>query len=544
MSRSYLFGLLFIFVIACIVRFYDLNNFPVGFHIDEASLGYNGYSILHTGKDDNNHSFPLYIDIFGDNRPSGYHYLTIVPIMIFGLSEFATRFPGAIFGSITVFAFYYLTSVVTKNKKVSLIASLLIALAPWHVILSRASAESIIALFFVILGFGFVVHSFQEQKNIKLFYGIVSLIISFFFYHTPRIFVPLFSIGLGLFLSPQLLQLKKKDYKLFFIGSLFSLCIVVFCLVFLVPGGTGRFNQVNIFNHPETYLIMEEQIREDGFDNRLLLETRLFHNKVVNYFIKFSNNYLEYFSPSYLFGTDWLPIWYAVPNMGLLYLIELPFILYGIYSFTKINSKNSGVLLLWVLIAPLTAAITIDDIPNINRSIVMFPILELFAAYGVFSFFQRKNAKMNYLIPGIVLVVFVYNASYFFHQYFVHSKTHRTWHRSNGLSQVMNIVRDNYNSYDTIIVGKDGGGIYPLILFYMKYDPAMYQNEGSPKDKHHQGFGKFFFVEQACPSINKDGYPKGKRLIVNKGPCEETKFVKYRYTIAREDGTIGYRIQM
>ena len=56
------------------------DSFPVGFHIDEASLGYNGYSMLKTGKDEHGNRFPLYIDMFGDNRPSGYHYLTIIPI--------------------------------------------------------------------------------------------------------------------------------------------------------------------------------------------------------------------------------------------------------------------------------------------------------------------------------------------------------------------------------------------------------------------------------------------------------------------------------
>ena len=57
----------------------------------------------------NNNKNPLYIDMFGDNRPSGYHYLTVVPIKIFGLNEFATRFPGAIFGGLIFIPFFFLT---------------------------------------------------------------------------------------------------------------------------------------------------------------------------------------------------------------------------------------------------------------------------------------------------------------------------------------------------------------------------------------------------------------------------------------------------
>src|SRR3990172_10848793 len=87
------------------LRVYNLNSIPLGFHIDEASLGYNGYSLLLTGKDENNNKNHLYIDMFGDNRPSGYHYLTELPIKFLGLNELATRLPGAIFGSFTIIPF-------------------------------------------------------------------------------------------------------------------------------------------------------------------------------------------------------------------------------------------------------------------------------------------------------------------------------------------------------------------------------------------------------------------------------------------------------
>src|SRR3990172_9984728 len=135
------------------LRVYNLNSIPLGFHIDEASLGYNGYSMLLTGKDENNQKLPLYIDMFGDNRPSGYHFLTIIPIKFLGLNEFSTRFPGAIFGTLTVVSFFFLAQFLFKSKKVSLISSLLLAIASWHVVLSRASAETIVSLFFIISGF-------------------------------------------------------------------------------------------------------------------------------------------------------------------------------------------------------------------------------------------------------------------------------------------------------------------------------------------------------------------------------------------------------
>src|SRR3989338_5328153 len=113
-STSVYFILGIIFVAALFLRLYNLSNFPVGFHIDEASLGYNGYSLLQTGKDENGNTFPLYIDMFGDNRPSGYHYLAAISVGLFGLTEFATRLPGAIFGSISIFALFFLAQALFK----------------------------------------------------------------------------------------------------------------------------------------------------------------------------------------------------------------------------------------------------------------------------------------------------------------------------------------------------------------------------------------------------------------------------------------------
>jgi len=185
-----------IFLLALVLRVYMLSQFPVGFHIDEASLGYNGYSLLLTGKDENNNAHPLYIDMFGDNRPSGYHYLTIIPVKLFGLSEFSTRLPAAVFGAISIFAMYSLSSVIFRSKKISLLSSLFIAIAPWHVVLSRASGEAVVALFFILAGFAFILHSLQKKSEKFLIIGTISVISSFFFYHTPRVFVPMLYVAM------------------------------------------------------------------------------------------------------------------------------------------------------------------------------------------------------------------------------------------------------------------------------------------------------------------------------------------------------------
>lgn len=539
MFKKNIFSVLFVLIIllAAFLRLYNLSNFPVGFHIDEASLGYNAYSLMLTGKDDNGNKFPLYVDIFGDNRPSGYHFVDILPVKIFGLNEFATRLPGALFGVFSTIAIFVLTNSIFKNRKISLISSFLLAVSPWNVSLSRASAETIIALFLIMLGFGLVILSIDRKRISYLSWGSLLLILSFFFYHTPRVFVPFLFLTFCFYLY-KTVKINKAQLKRIFVSavivSLFS-----FLLVFKVSGGTGRFIQVSIFNSPGTKLVTAEQEREDGVSNVSVFTTRLFHNKVVSYSGTFFENYLTYFSGDFLFLNGGLPIWYKIPGIGLIYIVELPFILIGLFYLFAAKNPLFKFLLLWILISPITVSLTVDDVPNIQRAIVLFPALEICAAFGIYAFYNSFKFKKQFTY--LLTAIFIFNVAFFLHQYFVHAKVHRTWFRNNGFNQAISEVKKSYDSYDHVVITKTTGGLYPLVLFYMKYDPATYQNEGSPKDPEYKGFGKFIFVPQDCPYQNRDPrFPKGKTIFVERGDCPDVSVQSK--TIKREDGTNAYKI--
>lgn len=537
------FILFLIFVLALFLRLYKLEDFPVGFHIDEASLGYNAYSLFLTGKDDNGNSFPLYIDMFGDNRPSGYHYLTIPSIKLLGLNEFSTRFPAALFGSSTVFLIFFFAFSVFRDEKLSLISALLIAIAPWHIVLSRASAEVIVALFFIVFGFALFFYGLQKKSTPYILSSAVLMIASFFFYHTPRVFVPgIFLIFILMFLP--IIKKSSKNYKVALLSSFVFVSAIAFFLVFGVSGGTGRFNQVSIFNSFETDFFQKQQIQEDAIAGSKFIQSRFFHNKVTNVLLVFTSNYFDYFGFNFLFIKGGMPIWYSIPRVGLLYLLAVPFILIGIYNLIREKNIYYKTPLVWILIAPVVPAITMDDIPNINRAVVMFPMLEIIAGFGFLSFIKKNKYKKQF--TAILAFLLLLNCMYFLHQYFYNAKTHNPWYRNNGFSKMMSYVRENYDNYDLIAMSKFQGGIYPLVLFYMQYDPKQYQKEGSPKNKDYTGFGKFFFIPQDCPSLQAGSkVPLNKRVLyVDKGDCpmgESFKFERYDY-VYREDKTKAFRI--
>jgi len=538
--------LIIIFAIGFLLRFSFLADFPLGFHVDEASLGYNAYSLLLTGKDDNNNPLPLYIDMFGDNRPSGYHFITIIPVALFGLSIFATRFPSALFGSLIVVVVYFLALEIFREerhgKKIALVSSLLSAVSPWGIVVSRASGEAIVALFFILTGALLFLRGIRQQHGVFISCAAVSFSLSFFFYHTPRVFVPLLFLALCSILYPVWKKYSTR-FRSVLITSFVLLCFVSFALVFLISGGTGRYSQVNIFSFPETRLVLEEQLREDGEMKSGVLSSRIFHNKVVSYTLTFTKNYLEYFTGNFLLIQGGLPKWYLVPGMGLTYLVAFPFLFLGVLFLATSKKIVDKVPLVWLVVAPVVGAITVDDIPNVNRAIAMSPMIEIVTAAGFIFLIYKLPKRLLTPIVGFITLLFICNVAYFLHQYFVHAPIHRNWYRNVGVEQVISKAMASYDKYDNILITKNSGGIYPLVLFYTKFDPSVYQSGGSVKDTEYKGFGKFFFVPQACPATDRDNrFPTGKNIFIESGECKMVRNVPHQEYVTLEDGSRAYHI--
>src|SRR3990167_9571166 len=109
--------LVLIIFFAFLLRIFAIDVIPVGFTPDEASFGYDAYSILHTGKDQWGHTFPLVLESFGDFKPPLYAYLTMPSVAFFGLNKFAVRLPNALLGTAAVYITYLLVNELQKRVK-------------------------------------------------------------------------------------------------------------------------------------------------------------------------------------------------------------------------------------------------------------------------------------------------------------------------------------------------------------------------------------------------------------------------------------------
>ncbi|MEK7513906.1 MAG: hypothetical protein AAB580_03370, partial [Patescibacteria group bacterium] len=171
--------LIIIVLLAAILRFYKLGQVPSGFVNDEAAIGYNAYSLLKTGKDEFNVSWPVIFRSFGEGKLPVYIYLTIPSVAVFGLNEFSVRFPSALFGVLTVLVV----------SRWSLLAALVLATLPWHIHFSRAAFEANLALFFLTFGT-------WTWLAKKFWWSLISFTLAIFTYNAALIFMPLWVVYL------------------------------------------------------------------------------------------------------------------------------------------------------------------------------------------------------------------------------------------------------------------------------------------------------------------------------------------------------------
>lgn len=460
------YHLILIIFVAFFLRFWHLGSNPPSLYVDEVSLGYNAYSILKTARDEYGNFMPLVFRSLDTYNPAFAVYSLVTSIAIFGLNEFAVRFPSALAGTLTVLLTYFLTHYLFKKKSIALISSLLLAISPWHLQFSRFYHEANIMVFFSILGLVLLVYSFK--KHYLIYLSAISFGISANTFHGAKLWVPLFMFIILIHFKKEILKFGQK-----LIPALLILVIFSLPTLFNFQKTLVRPNSVGIFNDKKP-------------------------------FERFVTGYLSHFSPNFLFAQADLIGRHAVPGMGQLYVFELPLILIGLFNLIRQKTRASKFLLAWFLIAPIPAAFATPT-PHAGRALVFLPLFSIIASYGLYSMLQIKIAKIaKSLVLILLLVVASYNIITYFHLYYKHYPKEKALDWSDGHKQMVEHVSQVYNDYDSIAISKYYGHPYIYLLFYLKYDPAKYQAQSEDKNS----FDKFRFYLSVLPQTT------GKTLVI------------------------------
>lgn len=492
--RSYPFLIiLLIFIAGFLIRFYQLGKIPNGLSVDEADMGYNAYSVLATGSDIYGQKLPLFFQALDDWKPGLVFYTTIPAIFLFGLTDLSIRLTAAVFGSLTLVLIFILTKLLyPKNQFLPYISTLLAVFAPWHIALSRAMVWYIELIFLYLLFFTLFLFAQKEYlktqvKLLALSAAAIFLSLTLYVYYASIVYLPLI-VTLVIYLYRNFLRKNLKS-------SLAALAILVILslpalLHYASQESRTRLNAISVLTADITLPTSIREIEQDK--QQSIAFSQIIHNRRLVYASALLDNYFDYFNLDYLFINVKSTRYFYVNNVGLFYLIELPFFLYGLYTLIRRREKSDLLLLSLLVIGPIPAMITLGS-PFPHRALLTIFSLQLISAIGVTTFISNilraspaKPDKSRSTVIALLFVIYGASVYFFLHQYFVHSPREFTSEFDNGAWY--STVRDSIpkvnqykDNYEKVVFTWSQGKLVPAVyyLFYNQIDPKIVQSKSA-----------------------------------------------------------------
>ena len=356
--------LVFALVLLCLggaLRLTGLDFFPPGLNQDEASTGYDAWALLISGMDRCGDSWPLLFTSWGSGQNALYAYIVLPFFALFGRSVAVLRLPAALLGTCSLFLFWRLGRRY-GGPATGLCALGLLAVTPWHLLLSRWALESNLLPFCLLLGVFFLDLALRE-KPWFLLAASAALGLGLYAYGTAFLFLPLF-------LVPSCLLLLRRRFPL----VPFLAALGLFILIALPVALCNLRNILGL-----------ESLRLLGFTLPKLTQTR--------------QTATMSFSPRHLLDalrllwkqSDGLP-WNSAGPYGLIWgLPGLALALWGLgctlFRLLRRRGENMDFILLSALGAGLLSCLFIDV--NVNRVNFLFLPLVWCQAVGLGAVLRR-----------------------------------------------------------------------------------------------------------------------------------------------------------
>jgi 4-amino-4-deoxy-L-arabinose transferase-like glycosyltransferase len=448
--------------------------------VDETSIGYNGYSILRTGADEHGVTLPLYFKAFGEYKNPIFIYSLVPLIKIFDLSVWTIRLGAALFGLGAAIVVGLIVKESLGGKFAWSGGFILAGLTPWLFALSRVSFEVISLPFFIALAWWSWLKAIQSNSVVWFLLSWSAWGISIFTYPTARLITPVLVIVLLVCYFREIGPVRVRCL----VGSVpFALCFLLLLFwSFRNPGSlTARFEEISIWkDHPDT----------------------------VTWVARFFLNYLQYFSPHFLFLSGDANLRHHTGHGGQLFLFAFPALIAGVaYAWQCRDQASERFALLGFLLFPLAASLT-DDRPHALRTVNALPFIVLLVACGFKQLWELLRQQRTVL--AIFLTLAALETVIFYHDYFYnYADRARAWF-NDGLPQALKIAlaQESSGIYYSPGAFSDENFLanqpYIQFLFFGKLDPNTYQQRGMA------GFNIY-------PYQNGVNLPKGSILLLKDG---------------------------
>ncbi|HUN81523.1 MAG TPA: glycosyltransferase family 39 protein [Phycisphaerae bacterium] len=491
-SRWTVASVCLLLVVAAAFRWPALGQIPPAINQDEASRGYDAWSILETGADRHQDRWPLFLKSFGpgDYAAALPSYLMIPFVAVLGPTPLAFRLPSAICSVATVLLLF---DWLRRRFKLStaLVAGFILAADPWHILVTRTGYEFAFVPFFMILGFWALqraIDTREKQPGLPshsggwLMLAAGSAAMTAWTYSGTRLFIPLFLIAACLIYRRELIAIAKRPAD--------RVLIVKFVIALI------------LFASPMWWTLLTQR---EHFAARAQVALFDFRPSALSSTLpQVAVNYLRYFQPQYIWTQpDYVTmIW--IPGVGLHLWVAAPFILLGqiLIIVRARQNRFDRLLLAWWLLSPVPAAICKDLQPHIVRAIAIMPLIPVFGGIGGAWLVDRiaRFGRAGLACIAMVGCCFIANAAYLARQYFSGYAQIARLGFQTSLVEAMEFISSRSQNADFILVTNRVNQPYIYALLYGRIPPRELASlpiiaaPGPGNFDHVVHVGRFYFA--------------------------------------------------
>ncbi|MGI5976125.1 MAG: ArnT family glycosyltransferase [Candidatus Limivicinus sp.] len=440
--KGYLAGakgrrLLFWLILAAgiFARVWEFGIVPGDINQDEAFAGYEAYSILKYGIDTAGYRYPIYLTAWGSGMNALESYLMMPFIALFGLKVWVIRLPQVIVGCLSIWVVYLLVRR-TVNEKAGMLAMFMLAICPWHIIMSRWGLESNLAPGFLLFGLYFFVLGLEKPRFLMLsalMYGLSLYAYSAFWPYIP--FIILFEL-----IYSMAYKKIRFDWNLVFSGVILAVLAVPLLIFFAINNGLMDEICTPYFSIPKLLYMRSGELSFDEKQKKLELFLSIFVDQTDNH------------------------IWNSPEKFGLFYYFSAPFGIFGLIfcirelvSAARAKKFCPPLLLIIQLVVSLPQLILVKI--NATKVNIMFIPVVILIALGIYFFCEIGFKKLLPVIAAVYTVLFVSFECYYFTDYREACEPHFSY----GFGDALEYAMDNGEH-----VYLDQNTFYPKVLFYSK----------------------------------------------------------------------------
>jgi 4-amino-4-deoxy-L-arabinose transferase-like glycosyltransferase len=466
-----------------LVRLVQFGSIPPGLNPDEASLGYDAYAVLHHGLDRNSFHYPVMFVSWGSGMAALPGYLSTPFLLLFGLSPAPVRAVNLIAGILSIAVLYAFVRR-SGDRTLAALAAFLLAISPWHIMMSRWALES--NLFPALFGAGVYFLSRGWDGNRWLIVSGFFFALTLWTYGTSYVVTPLFLALVALSFFWHRRPAWKPAIAAAAVFFVIALPIIAFVII----------NQLGL-----------PSLRTAGFSIPRLTIPRYQSSSTF-----FSED------PITFIQTNIRDLWHvltkgddgllsnSISGFGYLYFVGFPLTCLGIIVTLAAKawwrSQVHFFFVAW-LVAALVLSVFALDVVNINRINILFIPMIFFAAVAI-----RELVRSRPVLIGMVV---------FFCLLFGHfTRTYFSWYRVAAEPTFQTSLGDAINEASRSTAGplcitNRVAEPYIYVLFYRKIDPNLfvrsvrYVNPGAAFQQV-ASFGRYTFGLQRCDHDRVQGY--------------------------------------